>query len=164
MIPAGVLHHGLAAGGRPLVPRVRGRNIAFRDHRVSPSANTRSPLTQWDACVAAGGCSHRPGRPRLGAWRSRPVINVSWNDAQDVCEAGCPPPPATPTACRARPNGSMRRERAQCRPNSQLGRVSLSDQRAILMASLPIMALKQACIGSRPCGSARYPANPWGLA
>ncbi len=37
---------------------------------------------QWDACVADGGCSHRPSDEGWGRL-SRPVINVSWNDAQE---------------------------------------------------------------------------------
>jgi formylglycine-generating enzyme required for sulfatase activity len=36
---------------------------------------------QWDACVAAGGCKHKPGDEGWGRGQ-RPVINVSWNDAQ----------------------------------------------------------------------------------
>jgi len=37
-------------------------------------------LAQWDACVAAGGCSTRPGDNGWGR-DARPVIMVSWNDA-----------------------------------------------------------------------------------
>ncbi len=36
---------------------------------------------QWDACVAAGGCKQKPGDKGWGRGR-RPVINVSWEDAQ----------------------------------------------------------------------------------
>lgn len=36
---------------------------------------------QWDACVAAGGCKHKPGDEGWGRVQ-HPVINVSWNDAQ----------------------------------------------------------------------------------
>ncbi|MBN8454295.1 formylglycine-generating enzyme family protein [Accumulibacter sp.] len=36
---------------------------------------------EWDACVAAGGCQHTPGDELWGRDR-RPVVNVSWNDAQ----------------------------------------------------------------------------------
>ena len=37
---------------------------------------------QWDACVADGGCNgYRPDDRGWGRGR-RPVINVSWNDAQ----------------------------------------------------------------------------------
>jgi formylglycine-generating enzyme required for sulfatase activity len=34
---------------------------------------------EWDACVDAGGCRHRPGDEGWGRGR-RPVINVSWDD------------------------------------------------------------------------------------
>ena len=39
-------------------------------------------FAQWDACVAGGGC--RGYRPDDGGWGrgNRPVIHVSWNDAQ----------------------------------------------------------------------------------
>lgn len=36
---------------------------------------------EWDACVSAGGCGHRPGDAGWGRGR-RPVINVSWEDAR----------------------------------------------------------------------------------
>jgi formylglycine-generating enzyme required for sulfatase activity len=36
---------------------------------------------EWDACVAAGGCAHKPEDQGWGRGR-RPVINVSWDDAQ----------------------------------------------------------------------------------
>jgi len=39
-------------------------------------------FTEWDACVAAGGCQHRPGDQGWGRGH-RPVINVSWNDAKE---------------------------------------------------------------------------------
>jgi formylglycine-generating enzyme required for sulfatase activity len=38
-------------------------------------------FAEWDACVAAGGCSHRPADAGWGRG-NRPVINVSWDDAQ----------------------------------------------------------------------------------
>ena len=42
---------------------------------------TEVTFAQYDACIAAGGCS---GRPNDNGWGrgSRPVINVSWDDAQ----------------------------------------------------------------------------------
>ena len=42
---------------------------------------TEVTFAEYDACVAAGGCS---GRPSDNGWGrgSRPVINVSWDDAQ----------------------------------------------------------------------------------
>ena len=36
---------------------------------------------QWGACVAAGGCTHRPADQGWGRG-ARPVIDVSWDDAQ----------------------------------------------------------------------------------
>ena len=38
-------------------------------------------FAEWDACAAAGGCRHRPGDGGWGRGR-RPVIDVSWHDAQ----------------------------------------------------------------------------------
>jgi formylglycine-generating enzyme required for sulfatase activity len=39
-------------------------------------------FAEWDACVAAGGCGHH--KPKDEGWGrgSRPVINVSWDDAK----------------------------------------------------------------------------------
>jgi formylglycine-generating enzyme required for sulfatase activity len=37
---------------------------------------------EWDACVEHGGCKTKPDDQRWGRGR-RPVINVSWNDAQE---------------------------------------------------------------------------------
>ena len=44
----------------------------------------RYPVTfaQWDACVASGGCVHKPNDAGWGR-AHRPVINVSWHDAQE---------------------------------------------------------------------------------
>jgi formylglycine-generating enzyme required for sulfatase activity len=39
-------------------------------------------FAQWDACVAAGGCSTKPDDADWGRG-DRPVINVSWNEAKD---------------------------------------------------------------------------------
>jgi formylglycine-generating enzyme required for sulfatase activity/uncharacterized caspase-like protein len=36
-------------------------------------------FAEWDACVSAGGCSHRPSDEGWGRGK-RPVINVSWGD------------------------------------------------------------------------------------
>ena len=38
-------------------------------------------FAEWDACVSDGGCSTRPGDNGWGR-SNRPVINVSWDDAQ----------------------------------------------------------------------------------
>ena len=44
----------------------------------------RYPVTfaQWDACVAAGGCTHKPSDAGWGRGQW-PVINISWEDAQE---------------------------------------------------------------------------------
>lgn len=39
-------------------------------------------FAEWDSCVAAGGCKHKPGDMGFGRER-RPVINVSWNDIEE---------------------------------------------------------------------------------
>jgi len=36
-------------------------------------------FAEWDACLAEGGCTHKPGDQGWGRGR-RPVINVSWDD------------------------------------------------------------------------------------
>ena len=38
-------------------------------------------FSEWDACVSAGGCGHRPSDRGWGRG-TRPVINVSWDDAK----------------------------------------------------------------------------------
>ena len=37
---------------------------------------------EWDACVGAGGCSHKPKDMGWGRGRC-PVVNVDWDDAQE---------------------------------------------------------------------------------
>ncbi len=46
---------------------------------------TEVTFDQWDACVADGGCSNDPDDNGWGRG-DRPVINVSWNDAQDYVQ------------------------------------------------------------------------------
>lgn len=54
--------------------------------RVSVSAfalaRTEVTFAHWDDCLAAGGCTLRPADQGWGRGE-RPVINVSWNDAQE---------------------------------------------------------------------------------
>ena len=76
-IPAGSFRMGDISGG--------GQSDEKPVHSVSIKAflmsATEVTFDQWDACVAAGGCSHKPGDEGWGRG-SRPVINVSWKDAQ----------------------------------------------------------------------------------
>lgn len=56
-------------------------------HRVTfarPFAMGKNTVTfeEWDRCVAAGGCKHKPVDEGWGRGR-RPVINVSWDDVQE---------------------------------------------------------------------------------
>jgi len=68
-------------------PSERGRNPDEGPQRkvtfTQPFAAGKYEVTfaQWDACVAAGGCTLKPGDNDWGRGK-RPVINVSWNDAQ----------------------------------------------------------------------------------
>jgi formylglycine-generating enzyme required for sulfatase activity len=50
----------------------------------TPLAVGRFEVTfaEWDACHAAGGCRHRPSDHGWGRG-NRPVINVTWDDAQE---------------------------------------------------------------------------------
>ncbi|MDP2323303.1 MAG: formylglycine-generating enzyme family protein, partial [Gammaproteobacteria bacterium] len=53
-------------------------------HKVTitkPFAVSRFEVTfaEWNACIGAGGCAHRPSDSGWGQG-ARPVINVSWDD------------------------------------------------------------------------------------
>lgn len=55
-------------------------------HKVTiaqPFAIGRYEVTfaEWDACVAKGGCSHKPSDEGWGRGKV-PVVNISWDDAQ----------------------------------------------------------------------------------
>ena len=59
----------------------------FPVHRVTipaPLAVGKYEVTfsEWDACVESGGCRHAPDDRRWGGG-NRPVVNVSWRDAQE---------------------------------------------------------------------------------
>jgi formylglycine-generating enzyme required for sulfatase activity len=61
-------------------------NFSKPVHRVTFAqalsiAATEITFREWDACVADGGCDHRPADQGWGR-DARPVINVSWQDAQ----------------------------------------------------------------------------------
>ena len=74
-IPAGSFRMGDIQGG--------GDSDEKPVHRVSVKAflmsATEVTFDQWDACVAAGGCSHKPDDNGWGRG-NRPVMRVSWED------------------------------------------------------------------------------------
>ena len=55
-------------------------------------------FAEWDACVAAGGCKHKPDDQGWGRGK-RPVINVSWDDSPRNTWRGCRARPARPIGC-----------------------------------------------------------------
>ena len=70
--------------GSPPAEMGRDRNEGpQRKVTIRPFAVGKFEVTfaQWDACVAEGGCAHKPGDQGWGRGR-RPVINVSWEDAK----------------------------------------------------------------------------------
>ena len=78
VIPGGTFRMGDLSGAgqdneRPV------RSVEVPSFRIGKYEVT---FAQWDDCVAGGGC--RGYRPDDGGWGrdNRPVINVSWNDAQ----------------------------------------------------------------------------------
>jgi hypothetical protein len=67
-----------------VVPAGATRLASGRDVTIAaPFAVGKFEVTfaEWDACVAAGGCDHRPDDVGWGRGR-QPVMNVNWDDAQ----------------------------------------------------------------------------------
>jgi formylglycine-generating enzyme required for sulfatase activity len=79
VIPAGSFMMGSPAIGGGWADERPQRQVTLR----APLAVGKFEVTfaEWDACVAAGGCSHRPDDQGWGRG-NQPVINVSWEDAQ----------------------------------------------------------------------------------
>lgn len=65
---------GRAAAEGPRHPVAFGSPFAIGRHEVT--------FADYDACVSDGGCFHRPNDQGWGRGR-RPVVDVSWNDAQE---------------------------------------------------------------------------------
>ncbi|MSO97590.1 MAG: formylglycine-generating enzyme family protein [Rhodospirillaceae bacterium] len=77
-VPAGKFQMGDFTGAgftteRPVRTITFSKPFAIGIHEIT--------FDQWDACVADGGCGHKPGDNGFGR-ANRPVINVSWQDAR----------------------------------------------------------------------------------
>ncbi len=77
VIPAGIYIMGLGSSRKRDGP-------AHRVNIKRPLAMGRYEVTfrEWFACVAEGGCLHKPDDHRWGTIR-RPVINIDWHQAQN---------------------------------------------------------------------------------
>lgn len=80
-IPAGEFQMGSPEG--------EGRENEHPQHKVTISepfvlGKYEVTFAEWDACVAAGSCDHTPDDRSWGRG-DRPVMDVSWNDAQQYC-------------------------------------------------------------------------------
>ncbi|TVQ29650.1 MAG: formylglycine-generating enzyme family protein, partial [Wenzhouxiangella sp.] len=79
LVPAG----SFVQGAPESEPLSGDRERPQRQVNVPAFALGQTAVTfdQWDACVANDGCTYTPGDSGWGRG-NRPVINVSWNDAQ----------------------------------------------------------------------------------
>ncbi len=80
VVPAGEFMMGSPASEKGRNPdEGPQRKVTF----AQPFAAGKYEVTfaQWDTCVAENGCTHKPDDQTWGRGK-RPVINVSWNDAQ----------------------------------------------------------------------------------
>jgi len=78
VIPAGKFQMGSPVGEGEDHERPR-HEVSIASFAIGKAEVT---FDQWDACVQAGGCSHVPDYEGWGRG-DRPVINVSWDDAQE---------------------------------------------------------------------------------
>jgi formylglycine-generating enzyme required for sulfatase activity len=82
-----VLSGGTFSMGSPTTEPYRQADEGpLRRVTIAPFAVGKYEVTfdQWAACVRGGGCADNPNPEDSGWGRGeRPVINVSWNDAQD---------------------------------------------------------------------------------
>ena len=130
-------------------PPGEGLEREHPQHRVAITAfaigKYEVTFDQWDACVAAGGCSHRPGDQGWGRG-ARPVINVSWNDAQDYVKWLS----ATTGHTYRLPSEAEWEYAARAGTTTEYSWGDTFDS-------------ARASTGSKNEPVGRYPANPWGL-
>jgi formylglycine-generating enzyme required for sulfatase activity len=80
VIPAGSFATGSPEGEKGRF-NTEGPVHTVRFDRPFAIAKHEVTFDQWEACVRAGGCEHRPDDEGWGRGH-RPVINMSWHDAQ----------------------------------------------------------------------------------
>lgn len=78
VIPAGSFQMGCVEGRDCQENEFPVREVTLRSFALG---KTEVTFDEWDACVADGGCPHRPNDEGWGRG-TRPVINVSWDDVQ----------------------------------------------------------------------------------
>jgi formylglycine-generating enzyme required for sulfatase activity len=78
VIPAGRFSMGSSEGDPDSRPNERPRHEVTIANPIAVS-KFEATFNEWDACVAAGACPRVPDRWGRGLM---PVINVSWNDAE----------------------------------------------------------------------------------
>ena len=84
VVPAGNYMMGSPDGEKS---RVNDEGPVHEVTIAAPLAVGKYEVTfaEWDACVAAGGCTHQPRDVGWGRGK-RPVIDVSWDDAQEYVQ------------------------------------------------------------------------------
>jgi formylglycine-generating enzyme required for sulfatase activity len=81
VVPAGSFLMGSLEGDPQSFPDERPRHFVTLPRAFAVGV-FEVTFAEWDACTRDGGCRHRPADNGWGRDR-RPVINVSWVDAQD---------------------------------------------------------------------------------
>ena len=81
VVPAGAYWQGSEEGSVTALSKEKPRRMITFSEPFAVGI-FEVTMNQWDQCVAGGGCSMRP---RDNGWgrENRPVIMVSWNDAQE---------------------------------------------------------------------------------
>ena len=80
VLPVGTAELGANDGDNAARPNEKpARAVTFSD--MFAMSVTEITFNQWQACVSAGSCDSRPSDNGWGGG-TRPVINITWNDAQ----------------------------------------------------------------------------------
>ena len=77
-IPAGTFNMGCVSDIECIRNEKPVHHVTINEFMLSKHELT---FNEWDTCVAQGGCSHYPDDYKFGRG-NRPVLNVSWEDAQ----------------------------------------------------------------------------------